>query len=268
MRLSASPAATGSREEDGDHEQRRAGQDPRGRAALGHACLLPQPAALLEHRVDPGVELPACRFGILSALHDALGGELHLLEDSLPLGDLGRGAHPLELLRERLRGRVVRERRRVPGAAPRRQVAGERMEALHRRRLAQEADQFPGSVLSSRTLEHDEARPAGRRHARPVRARQRRSGPVVLPFDGKSTPELADVPGTGDVEDEQAAREFVPDVRYLRARDSRREIVAKQARVEVERAPERRLARRRRGCRCRRAPVLAAATGRTADRAR
>jgi hypothetical protein len=201
----------------------------------------PQPAALLEHCVDPGVELPASSLRTLLPLHDAFGGELHLLKDAFPLGDLGSGPHALELLRKRLRGRIGREGRYVPGAAPRRQVAGQGVEALHRRGLAQEADQLPGSLLSSRALEDDEARAAGRRCARPVRARQGRGGPIALPLGGKATPELADVPGTADVEAEQAAREFVPHVGHLRVGHPRRQAVAKEAGVEVERAPERRL---------------------------
>ena len=80
---------------------------------------------------------------------------------------------------ESLRGRVVGEGRRPPGAAPRRQVAGEGVEALHGLGLAEEADQLPGGLLSSRAPEDDEARPAGGRYARPVGTRQGRGGPVA-----------------------------------------------------------------------------------------
>ena len=57
-----------------------------------------EPAALLEQGVDPGVELRRRFVDVLLACDHALGGELHGLEDTLPLGDLRRGAHALELV--------------------------------------------------------------------------------------------------------------------------------------------------------------------------
>jgi hypothetical protein len=100
-----------------------------------------QPAALLEQRVDPRVELRRRRVDVLRRAHHALGGELHLLEDTLPFGNLRRGAHALELAGEGLRRRIARRARRAPGAAARRQVARQRVKALHRRRLAEVLDQ-------------------------------------------------------------------------------------------------------------------------------
>ena len=78
--------------------------------------------------------------------------ELHRLEDTLPFRNLRRGAHALELVAERLRRRIARERRRAPGAAPRRQVARERVKALHRRRLARNSISCHAAALRGERL--------------------------------------------------------------------------------------------------------------------
>jgi hypothetical protein len=203
-----------------------------------------QPAAFLEQRVDRGVELRRRRLDALPPMHDPLGGELHLLEDALPLRDLRCCPHSLELRREGLRRRVGGERRRAPGAAPRRQVAGQRVEALHRLRLAQEGDQLPRRLRARRALEQHQAGAARCREAGPVGPGQRRRGPVALALLRQAAPELADVPGAADVEGEQAARELVPDVGNGGIRRHRRQALVEDAGVEGERAAERRLRER------------------------
>ncbi len=89
---------------------------------------------------------------------------------------------------------VGRERRVAPRAAPRRQVAGQRVEAQLDVGSRQVLDQLPRAVLGVRAPENDEARAAGDRRAGPVRAGQRRGRPAVLQLGRQAALELADVP--------------------------------------------------------------------------
>ena len=268
VRLSARPAADRKREEDGDHQQRRPGQDPGGRAVLRHARLLRS-----QRRFSSSASTQAsswrqaasapCRPWTTRSAVSCISWKIRSHS-----GILGAARTRSSCRAKACEGGSLASAGARQALRAWRQVAGEGVEALHRLGLAQEADQLPGGFLSSRALEDDEARAAGRRYARPVRARQGRSGPVALPLGREPTPELADVPGTGDVEGEQAARELVPHVGHLRrspsAAPGRRETGRRRSRARAGTAA----ARRRRGRRHRRAPVPAAATARTADQAR
>jgi hypothetical protein len=74
---------------------------------------------------------------------------------------------------------------------------------------------------------------------RPVRARQRRRRPIPLALARQAPAKLADVPRPADIEREQAAREFIPDVRDLGVGHGRREAFLEDPRVEAERASKR-----------------------------
>src|SRR6266581_1780821 len=74
--------------------------------------------------------------------------------DQLPLRDLGRRHDALQLLPERLRGLVRRERRVAPRLEPRRQVARQAVDAQLLLRARQELDQLPRSGLVARRAEH------------------------------------------------------------------------------------------------------------------
>ena len=79
--------------------------------------------------------------------HDLLGHDLHLVHDALPFGNRGRGLHAFELLPEGAGVGIVREARIGPGGAARRQVAGERVEALLHVGLGKILDEAPRRVL-------------------------------------------------------------------------------------------------------------------------
>ena len=85
--------------------------------------------------------------GALAAAYRAFGGEAHFLRDAFPFGNFRCRLDALELIAERFCVNVVGKLGIVPGAAPRRQVAAERVEANLLRRLRQEFDQLPDLAL-------------------------------------------------------------------------------------------------------------------------
>ena len=83
----------------------------------------------------------------------ACGKELHFLRDALPLGHGGRGAGALQLVGKGAHLRVAGQRLQRPGAAARRQVAGEAEELQLHLGAAEVLDQRPGLRLVPAALE-------------------------------------------------------------------------------------------------------------------
>src|SRR5690242_3707250 len=98
------------------------------RCASRAAPAREQGAALLEDAIGALVELALGVRDGEPAVDDALGHHTDLVGDALPFGHARRGLDALELVAKRARVDVVRERAPTPRAAPRRQVAGQRME--------------------------------------------------------------------------------------------------------------------------------------------
>jgi hypothetical protein len=99
----------------------------------------------------------------------------------------------------------------------------------------------------TRAAEDDEARAAGHRQPRAVGAGQRRRGPRRVHSGRQAARELAQVPRAGDEHGEAPAPEFLVEVRDLIVGDGRRQAIAEQPQVEIERAAE--LGRFERGAR-------------------
>src|SRR3990172_921582 len=91
-----------------------------GRHARTSAPLGPveEPAPFLEDGVDVAIERGDRPVGRRVAADRALGVVRDLVRDALPLGDLGRRAHRLELGPEGARVPVLRERLVVPRGLP------------------------------------------------------------------------------------------------------------------------------------------------------
>src|SRR5207248_10436039 len=143
-----------------------------------------------------------------------------------------------ELLAKRACIDVVGERALGPGAAARRQVAGELVKASLDRRLRQIFDQLPGSSLVARGAKQHEARAAGNRRAQPVGTGKRRRHPARLQILRQTALEFTDVPRARDIEREVTAAEFVPYVGHIRGRRRWRETAAKHFGIERERTRE------------------------------
>src|SRR5205085_1729237 len=149
------------------------------------------------------------------AVHRSLGNQPELGGDALPFRYLGRRLDALELFAKRASVDVVGESGLAPRRAPRRQIAGELVEATLNIGPRQVFDPLPRRLLDPRSAEDDEAGAAGDRWARSVGSGERRSHPALLQLGRQAALELADVPRAGDVEREVAARELVPDVRHI-----------------------------------------------------
>ena len=115
MKLIASAATTGSAKNTADREQRGRDEHHAGdRDAFIGPRARQHPAALLEHAVGAAVELGGRLVGRKAAAHHALGHELHLVRDALPLRHLRARAHAIELLAEGARVRIACEQRLRP----------------------------------------------------------------------------------------------------------------------------------------------------------
>jgi len=191
---------------------------------------------LVELRQRRGDVRGAARRG-LSAIGDGR-------RDLLVLRHLRQRLHALELLAKRGEVLLGHDRRRVPRAAPRRQIAGQIEKADLLRRLAQKSNQLRRGGAMFRSAKDDQARTAGHRYAlgrAGVARRQRRGGPLVLHLRRQAVFALADVPRSGNPHGEIALRKLLIDVRGLGVAHRWRPAVAKQVDVKREGLRERRL---------------------------
>ena len=107
------------------------------------------PAPLLEDRIDFRIEPPQRFLAVHAAAHDPFRGQLHRDCDALPFSHGRCRARLFELDAERLGLFVTSQRGIAPHAAPRRQITGQRMQALLLLRPRQELDKLPGGLLVS-----------------------------------------------------------------------------------------------------------------------
>ena len=199
-----------------------------------------QPAPLLEHRVDVARRAPraprrrSARPRTAASAYCAI-----LLRDALPLRDLRRRAHgAAAAMPEGLRVRRRRQRGVLPTRSPRRQVAGQRDGT---RPAAPASERYSISChaasLRGEPREQRQARAAGERHARVAvapRRRHRRRRPRVRQRGRQAARELAEVPRSGDVEREVAARRS-PGRRWRPASSPPRGARPRAEQIEVER---------------------------------
>src|SRR6202521_6333 len=107
---------------------------------------------------------------------------------------------------------VARQFRCAPGAAARRQVSGQLVEALLYLGRREKFEQQPGILLVARAAEYHQARASGEGGAGAIGAGHRRGHPGALLLGRQASLEFTDVPRTGDIEGVVAAPVLVPDV--------------------------------------------------------
>src|SRR5580765_8218515 len=146
-----------------------------GEGKHGHSLRLllrkQRPPLGQDHIIDLRVERVQSRIRGFAAAHDALRRKLHLGGDALPFGDLRRRLDEFELGAESTRMLVIGQSGKIPGAAPRGQVAGKLVETLLLLDPRKELDQLPRELFVLRCAEDREARPPRRTAARPMRTR-------------------------------------------------------------------------------------------------
>ena len=164
----------------------------------------------------------APRRAIGVAVHGALGVRCCIsLDDALPLGTFGAARTRSSCSRNARACASAASAGVAPRAAPRRQVAGQLVEAL----LLAGRDRYSISChaasLCRERWKSTRLEPPAIDAPGPVRARQRRVAQSSCALGRQAAPELAEVPRPGDVEREVAARELLLDVGDLRARSAR-----------------------------------------------
>src|SRR6266478_5706807 len=115
-------------------------------AAIAMLRAREHPAALLEDRVDVGVERGERRIERRPAADRRLDVLAERARDALPFRDLRCRAHVPKLDPERLRAAVVAQQRVVPRVAARREITGESIERELLRGLGQILDEAPRRV--------------------------------------------------------------------------------------------------------------------------
>ena len=196
------------------------------------------PAALLQDGVHARVQILHRALLALPTADHLLGHHPHFLGDAFPLQHLGRGLDPLQLIPERACIFVIGQRRMRPGAAARRQIPDQRVEALLDVRPRQEFDQLPRRRLALGAAEDHQAGATSDARAQAIRTRQRHRAPLIAQMGGLALPELADVPGTGQVEGVETVEELVPDIGDLGFRHLRRPALLEHVGVETQRTTE------------------------------
>ena len=235
MRLSASAASTGSEEEDADHARAPGAANAQPTTAGTRFIAQPapagarqHPAALLEQRVDRASSARQRLRRASAAARRRARSRAHLRWRSAPTPAPAAAA-------ARARAGRGTPRRSASfasagarhGAAARRQVAGELVEAqLHRPARDRNSIKLPGRAPCAASAEHDEARAAGHRGAR------RRPGPAAARSSSRPAARAAGgcvnspmFHGPLMYMANMAARELVVEVRDLGVAHRRREAV-------------------------------------------
>src|SRR5258706_6564997 len=177
-----------------------------------------QVSPFLEHRVHVLIERRQSLILTLGPPNRLLAVLVDRGRDLLPLWNLRQRHHSLQLIAERPRVLVVRERRILPRRLPRRQIAGENVKLQLYCGPRHVLHQQPRLLLVLRRSEERKTRSERQRHSRPVEAGHRRRHPLLLRSRVETILEFADVPGAGDIHRDVAALELLEEVGHLRAR--------------------------------------------------